>query len=307
MAGRRPTRNLPPSPKEGRDPGDDILDSAARLLRDQFGGWLRHLKASSRRERDEPERVHRLRVGARKAEVALDLYRDLLPRKRRHWLVRRLKRVRRSANGVRECDMLAGLLRGLPRTEATRAWLKTLSGTRKGEVKKLAAVTSRLGAGGRLARRIAGLIARVRLRGESPLGLGERLRPLAELFFTAAPAHPRDLAALHRFRILGKRFRYGLEFAAEAFPAGETAPLVRDLEDLQTALGEVNDLASAVARANRMSHASGSRAWEALRDDLRARLGRSLSAFADRFPPAVFRSLRHGVRQLLSPTRIQVE
>src|SRR5439155_23781116 len=74
-----------------------------------------------------------------------------------------------------------------------------------------------------------------------------RLTPVVAEFFADAPAAGADDAALHRFRIRGKRLRYAIELFAGAFP-----PVVRDelyphVAALQERLGRVNDLATAQA------------------------------------------------------------
>ena len=52
------------------------------------------------------ERVHQLRVATRRAAAALDLYHDFVPRKSAKKMEARLKRIRRTAGDIRDCDML---------------------------------------------------------------------------------------------------------------------------------------------------------------------------------------------------------
>jgi hypothetical protein len=56
-----------------------------------------------------------------------------------------------------------------------------------------------------------------------------------------------DPDAYHRLRIVGKRFRYALEFLAEVYP-GETARLVRRTVALQDLLGAYQDANVAISR-----------------------------------------------------------
>src|SRR5262249_3925127 len=156
-----------------------------------------------------------------------------------------LKRVRRTAGRVRDCDVFAKRVAG-----ANGDWPDDLVKERVRAHKKLVALYARLGRDKRLRRQVDKLLDRLRKRNA---GRTERfadrardtLRPIAAAFFTALPDEAGEADALHRFRLAGKDLRYAMELLAPAF-----APSFRDevypvLSNLQEKLGAINDLVSA--------------------------------------------------------------
>jgi CHAD domain-containing protein len=66
-----------------------------------------------------------------------------------------------------------------------------------------------------------------------------------------AAAEP-DPSTYHRLRIVGKRFRYALEFLSDVYP-GETSRLVRRTVAFQDLLGDYQDAIVATARLRALS------------------------------------------------------
>ena len=236
-------------------PDDRAVDVAARALAGRLDAVRRYLRRSARAA--EAEDVHQLRVWARRADAALRLYADLLPRRRAKWFRRWLKRLRRAAGRVRDSDVFARRLTG-----PHEPWPARLVAARRRGHRKIRRLADRLDNGRRLRRRTARLLDRM---GDRPAGATVRfgewarasLRPLAASFFAAVPGEAADDAALHRFRIRGKQLRYGMELLAGAFPPafrGELYPLVRELQER---LGLVNDLATARRRLEEWLAGSG--------------------------------------------------
>src|ERR1035437_10505579 len=88
------------------------------------------------------------------------------------------------------------------------------------------------------ARRIRGMRAKESLRDNAQLVIGVRL----DEFLSWAPALEDELRVkdLHNMRICAKRLRYALEVFQVGFPAAK--PFVKQLSDMQDALGDIHDL-----------------------------------------------------------------
>jgi CHAD domain-containing protein len=223
------------------------------------------------------EGVHQLRVWSRRADAAMRIFRDVLPPRRGRWMRKRLKRIRRAAGEARDLDVMAARMAARPddKDPTASSALALIEARRREAQDPIAAVRQRLAEKG-FDRRAAALVERIRYRGEGvepSFGRAARdgLRRTVGDFFKAANGDLSDVAALHEFRIAGKRLRYSLEIYADVLP-----PVVRDaiyplVEELQENLGRVNDHAAAIVRL---------RAWrdEADDDEDRSRLERLLSA-----------------------------
>src|SRR6516165_7053863 len=92
-------------------PDESTVDVAARTLHNRLVTVLHYLVLAAREKDPDGEHIHQLRVWSRRAIAALDLYRSLLPRHRREWMRKRLKRVRRMAGDARDCDVLVQRLK----------------------------------------------------------------------------------------------------------------------------------------------------------------------------------------------------
>src|SRR5438034_937550 len=84
---------------------DSRTDEAAReAIRTRLDA-VRHFLDEAVAGRDEAEGVHQLRIWTRRASAALRLFKPALPNGRRQWLKKHLRRVRRAAGDVRDCDV----------------------------------------------------------------------------------------------------------------------------------------------------------------------------------------------------------
>ncbi|HJZ91298.1 MAG TPA: CHAD domain-containing protein, partial [Gemmataceae bacterium] len=88
------------------DPSDPVADAAAQSLQARFDA-VRHYLRQSIECPERAENFHQLRVWTRRSEAALALYADLLPNQLAKWLRKWLKRLRRAAGRVRDCDVFA--------------------------------------------------------------------------------------------------------------------------------------------------------------------------------------------------------
>src|SRR5438105_1865201 len=90
------------------------VTEAARLVFDvRLEPIRRSLGRVEKHPQENPEDVHQLRVGTRRAVAALKIFEDWLPGKRYREARRRLRRLRRAAGAARDWDVfLASLTEG---------------------------------------------------------------------------------------------------------------------------------------------------------------------------------------------------
>lgn len=220
---------------------------------------------------NDPEHVHRLRVGTRRARAALDIFADCLPTKVHKRAKRKLRDLRRAAGEARDWDVFLLTLAERQRKPAARQrpGLDFLAGFAL--ARRRAAQEQLLDAGDgqtfALDRLLADTVAAVHKPNDDSSGhdLIDLARPvlgglLADLE-GAAGGDMHDYAQLHQVRIAGKRLRYAMEVFADCFgPAfkDEVYPAVEQMQDI---LGSAND-----------SHVAAGRLTE-VRDHAQTQLG----------------------------------
>jgi CHAD domain-containing protein len=223
----------------------------------------------------DPQHVHQLRVATRRADAALRIFEDCLPRKACKRARKRLKRLRRAAGAVRDWDVFLADLqsRGKRPRAAELPGMDLLAGISAGQ--RAAAHQGLVDAGeGHLADLdglIAATVESVRpspgaAAGETLLNRGRQLLGclLGELERSAA-GDLQDDAQLHQVRIAGKRLRYAMEVFIACYPpffAGELYPRV---EQMQEMLGTANDSRVAGDRLDRLAESLAKRQPQAWR------------------------------------------
>jgi CHAD domain-containing protein len=200
----------------------------------------------------DPEHVHQLRVGARRADAALRIFAPCLPKKSYKEARKQLRRLRRAAGAARDWDVFLidlGEWRKA-RPEREQPGLDFLIGYSHG---LRAAAQSELEAAAaeerpRLESLVKETVEAVRPPHDDPprdAVLVDLARPLLtglmhELEW-AASGDLTDYARLHQVRIAGKRLRYAMELFADCFDAPFREELYPRIEDVQDALGRAND------------------------------------------------------------------
>jgi CHAD domain-containing protein len=222
----------------------DALDGRLRTV-------VRLLPTASVAPVDDLTIVHQLRVATRRATAALEVFAELTSQRRALWLRKQLKRTRQAAGEARDLDVFVERLRSLAAThrggryDALLVSAERLRSDRRRPVREVCEKLSRKDFAGRA----ESLVERVRPRG-SLARLNQptftqfarrALRPVVDDFFAASAADMNDLAALHAFRIEGKRLRYAMELLAGAFPEQFRSTVYPLVERLQEKLGDVND------------------------------------------------------------------
>jgi len=204
------------------------------------------------------EYVHQLRVSTRRADAALRIFADCLPKKSYRKGRRRLKKLRRAAGAARDWDVfLVDLLDREQGADAKhRGGLDFLIGYALGQ---RAAAHFELEAvyheeGPTFETFLIRTIDSIHPPGgsSSPTILVDLARPmlfdrLKELE-QAALGDLSDYSQLHQVRIAGKRLRYAMEVFADCFDPEFRDSLYPRIEQLQEILGRANDSHVAIER-----------------------------------------------------------
>ena len=175
----------------------------------------------------DPEHLHQLRVNQRRLRAALRAFRRLLPRKKRKRLIAELRKLSPILGAARDWDVLLGRAQvsGDARAVAAKARAAAL---RTVQSKKFARMLEHARAleAGATDETLHEFAAHALERAHRKL--------LKDVDWTNASRR-------HAVRIRVKRLRYTAEFFAEAFPAAPA--YIAALKDLQSLLGELNDIA----------------------------------------------------------------
>ncbi len=249
---------------------DDAVDDVARrAIGARLERMWHYLQFSVRAPKSETENVHQLRVFARRAAAALEIFADWLPSRHGQWTQKQVKRVRKAAGEARDFDVL--WMRWRERSEQmpaaqSRLLLKHIKRRRREAQAPIEAINRKLVAK-RFLRRTSELLDRVRWHGRrpsvnQPFGCMARvaLDRLVVPYLAAARAEMSGAEALHAFRIQGKQMRYAMEIFAGAFDAEFREELYPVVAMLQDRLGAINDHVTAQAYLVNWRDATDSRA-----------------------------------------------
>lgn len=267
-----------------------LADAARHVLTVRLEVVRDYLPKALHEADKDPEHVHQLRVGTRRAAAALQIFESCLPDRAFRAARKRLRQVRRAAGEARDWDVFRLTVAGWPvRSERQRAGLDFLAGYATGRRLLAQEHLREMGADEPFAfdRLRAETVAAVQAPGDPGLRtLADLAHPLlSELLDGLDAAAARDLddyANLHQVRIAGKRLRYAMEVFAPCFVDAFRDELYPAVEEMQEVLGNAND-----------SHVAGQR-LEALREHLRA----LRSADGKRFRPGVEALLRYHRQRL---------
>jgi CHAD domain-containing protein len=239
-----------------------VADAARHVLTVRLEVVRDYLPLALRQADNDPEHVHQLRVGTRRARAALDIFAFCLPSKAYKGARKNLRHIRQVAGEARDWDVfLAGLTQGA-RGRGRGRWpgLDCLVGY---VVAKREAAQLRLEEAGKsfpfaFERFLAETVAAVhkpadaRLRTLVDLAL-PRLSGLIRDLDEAARLDLEDYEHLHRIRIHCKRLRYAMEVFADCFAQAFRAELYPAVEAMQEILGNANDSYVACRRLDALS------------------------------------------------------
>jgi CHAD domain-containing protein len=283
------------------------LGKTRRLLlnRPLLASYCQEMIHQRRRVRrfPEAERLHELRVAARRLGEALLFMEPELPAKRARAVRGRSREIRRSVGTLRNVDvtieLVARLARDLPPVEKAavvpiiqrlraEASILRKSSMRKGKFSMMG-----------IRKRIGRLLAEVPRSGRTPLDARAEAflaKRLAQFDKTLRKSGKGDPESMHRVRIAVKRYRYTLELLEKA---GRPAPegVLRKAKKVQKDLGRLRDLDVLIALLRTLKPST---AIQPLLLRLRAERRRRLSVA--RTSLDTFRPLRPS-RRAKNPTR----
>ena len=259
-----------------------LPDAARRALKTRFHVVRDYLPLAAAAEMPrDPEHVHQLRVGTRRAGAALRIFAACLPNRAAKRARRRLRRLRQAAGEARDWDVFSlHLLQRLTATSAReRAGLDYLLGYAAGQ--RAAAQTHLLDTahkdGAHFEAFIDEILGAVRPPDKDAGLLLSLAKPLlAELLHELAEKANGDLtdyAHLHQVRIAGKHLRYAMELFAGCFDEAFKETLYPRVEEMQEILGRANDSHVAVQRLEAIrahGQKTNGAAWKKLRPGVTA-------------------------------------
>lgn len=229
------------------NPQQRITRVARRAVRQRLQGVWRLAPLAAWRP-EEIEHAHQLRVATRRARAALQLFEDLLPRKRTRRIGKSLRELRQAAGEARDLDVLGQRL-GKVAQEAPQSSLQPM--VEQLQIRRRQAQEPLIQAFHKIRRakfksRSRALVKRLRWPHATPEpafadAVRARLTPLVEQFFQAAREDLSNPKALHRMRVCGKQLRYSMELLAGAFDEFFREELYPIFEAVQEKLGAIND------------------------------------------------------------------
>ena len=227
--------------------GDAVGTVAARVVAARLGA-IPPLLLAAARSGGEP--VHALRVATRRARAALDVFADVIGRRRSDRFRKRLRQMRRVAGEARDWDVLLERLRGGgadvrgARGRALHVLEKERRQARRPLEERLEACRAKRWRRDvdRLVATIGGRRAREPFDRFAARGLDEAGVRLAGAAAAVLRAPRRDAPAeLHRLRILAKKTRYATEILAVHAPPRWRRGRLGLLERFQDRAGEYTD------------------------------------------------------------------
>lgn len=225
------------------------VSSLAKLVVERrLAKVVRLLPRAAKHPERNVEYVHDLRVAARRATAALEMFAPCVPRLERDTMTAQLRRIRRSGGPARDLDVIEERLSRIAAaggvTPQISAVMDRIRRKRRRAQKPLLKAHRRARKQGFRAQ-ASSLSEQVKWRGEGQEPdvrgwAGAALRPLLDRFVARSSAGLTDMKALHRMRIAEKQVRYSLEALrkAAAPPVDRVSPI---LKELQERLGEIND------------------------------------------------------------------
>jgi CHAD domain-containing protein len=249
---------------------------------------------------DEAEAIHQLRVWTRRAAAALKLFDPALSGAARKQMKKRLRKIRRAAGAVRDCDIYLMRIKS-GQVDVPKRVARSLAKQRRRARQQLKDVQRRLRNDDRFPEQVERLLERVAWpkrhssRKAPPFAefCRQQLAPLGDAFFELADADLHNDEALHALRIAGKQLRYALELAPAAIRPSLHRQIYERLNELQDRLGDVRDQLALV---------SNTRDW--LNDAKKAKARRCLCELLEHEEKRLAR-LRRGLIRWWSPSRRQ--
>lgn len=199
-------------------------------------------------DEDQAESIHQLRIWTRRAAAALRLFAPTLFEKPAKQLKKTLRKLRRAAGAVRDCDVHRQQLQD-DSDQPPKRLIAKLNEQHRQARRELKACRKKLLQGHKLERQSAAVLDSIawpkRHSSCDPPAFAawcrRQLIDLSHGFFALAALDPTHDRQLHELRKAGKQLRYALELAAAAIPQRTHRHLYDELSALQDRLGAVCD------------------------------------------------------------------
>jgi CHAD domain-containing protein len=272
----------------GLTPEMPSVEAARLVLAARLRVVIEYLPKAVGQPNKDPEFVHQLRVGTRRADAALRIFRSCLPGRVYRAARRRLRAIRRAAGAARDWDvfLLALEERAAEAKAKELPGLDCLMGLALGQRREAQQALEALESAESLAEFVEEVLDELRPPEDEELALlGDLAGPILQgrlvRLDQAASGDLDDYEQLHQVRITGKRLRYAMEVLADCFAPPLRETLYPMVEEMQETLGRAND-----------SHVAAVR-LAALRDQIKSR-----PAIRSRIKPGVEALLRSHQRRL---------
>jgi len=231
-----------------------VGDVAYRALDVRLRAVIHYLPLAAHLADEDLEYVHSARVSTRRANTALVLFADFVPRKPRRKTKRALKQIRSSMGEARDLDVYLARF-GTATAAGAERLLRRLGRQRQAAQMEVIECTTPWLAKQRLRRRVAKLLKKVASGQHAPAAdqtfgdwAGGELRRQWDELSSAVPDSNPTADQLHAFRIAIKRFRYAIELLSSGLPSTIRDVVYPQVTDLQDQLGEIQDHAVAAEK-----------------------------------------------------------
>lgn len=242
-----------------------VYEAAGILIAREIKRVRKRLKRAAERGREDPELVHGLRVATRQASAAIQVFARILPTSGRKEILRKLRQIRKAAANARDLDVF--IEQHQQSMKANKKLLKRLMKKRQRAQRPIIAVFQKTRGKSHFHRCCKKLIKSLQYSDRHLTCVDTekqftdwaqvRMRQIVKKFFDQSQVDANDPIRLHRFRIAAKKFRYGVDVLANAFPPGTFAEVDAKFKKLQDLLGEINDRVVAVGRLKGQRNGKG--------------------------------------------------
>lgn len=228
----------------------------ARALKSRLENVRRLVRSLSRSPaKITVKNLHDARVACRRSESALQLCKNVLPQKPARELRQLLKKLRRSCNASRDCDVLLEWIETLKVDRDFDAWRELLEDERHLSLPDVTQAAENLADADGLwsvSKRIAE--GKSTDAASAALVVARWFRELAR--FAASWLSGDDSPEeLHAQRVAVKRLRYATEFLHDIESRAALEELTATLKDLQGRLGQIQDASVRLERLSSLSSA----------------------------------------------------
>ena len=290
--------------------------ACALVVRDQIASVRQLLKAIQSKGYDDATHVHELRVACRRAQSLVLFFEAAAPVSLLDPISKRLRKIRRATNEVRELDVLIENIRDWRVVPNRERLLRILRKQREDAAKRMYdalkpdfhSKTLR-----KLSKQLSLSLRTNSTSTDEPSPLLETpfrdfaissLRCQLEDYLSRRPSAWNDLDAIHRFRIQGKHARYNLELVSVVIPKKTAIKALKAFAEIQTELGDLHDLAQGVSMVQAQLESAGSltlaAAWQTIFDLERRKLSRMQKQLPNQLSEARFQSLHRHLKKLLA-------